>query len=513
MFKISMMSRALMLAGSVALTGCAISPQDFSTTEMNLINQNDRLVAFADVVPHGEVVTLEEAIARALKYNLEQRVRMLEQSLAAGELEAGKFDMLPKLMANAGYSWRDNYGSRYSAPYTDPTDYTENDFSDVDISSEKAHETADLVLSWSLLDFGASYYTAKQNADKLLIANEKRRKAMHTLMQNVRTAYWRALAAEQLSDRVRQTILDAEKALQDSIKLAEERVRAPDESLRYQRNLLENLRLLESVERELASARIELASLIGLMPGTRFKLQEPAAHAAPLGVDIEQLEARALLQNADLREQFFNARIAAQDTRKALLKLLPGISFEYGGYYDNDRYLIDEQWRAAGVKVSYNLFNLISAPSRMQATERNEALAEARRMALQMSVLTQVHLAQHQYNDALRQFGRADQIYKVDAQMEEIVRGRFQSKMAGEQARISANVTTILSELRRYQSMAKVQESIGRLQASIGLEPQLNSLDSTSLQDLQSQIRGWLEQDMSELVTVAKVETQLQLAE
>jgi len=512
-FKISMMSRALMLAGSVALTGCAISPQDFSTTEMNLINQNDRLVAFADVVPHGEVVTLEEAIARALKYNLEQRVRMLEQSLAAGELEAGKFDMLPKLMANAGYSWRDNYGSRYSAPYTDPTDYTEGDFSDVDISSEKAHETADLVLSWSLLDFGASYYTAKQNADKLLIANEKRRKAMHTLMQNVRTAYWRALAAEQLSERVRQTIQDAEKALQDSVKLAEERVRAPDESLRYQRNLLENLRLLESVERELASARIELANLVGLLPGTRFKLQEPAAHAAPLDVDIEQLEARALLQNADLREQFFNARIAAQDTRKALLKLLPGISFEYGGYYDNDRYLIDEQWRAAGVKVSYNLFNLISAPSRMQAAERNEALAEARRMALQMSVLTQVHLAQHQYNDALRQFGRADQIYKVDAQMEEIVRGRFQSNMAGDQARISANVTTILSELRRYQSMAKVQESLGRLQASIGLEPQLNSLDSTSLQDLQSQIRGWLEQDMSQLVTVASVEAQPQSAE
>ncbi|GAA0682039.1 hypothetical protein GCM10009104_03540 [Marinobacterium maritimum] len=456
--------------------------------------------------PHGEIISLEEAIARALKYNLEQRVRLLEQSLAAGELEAGKYDMLPKLMANAGYSWRDNYGSRYSAPYDNPTDYTEGDFSDVDISSEKAHETADLVLSWNLLDFGASYYTAKQNADKLLIANEKRRKAMHTLMQNVRTAYWRALAAEQLSERVGQTIQSAEKALGDSVKLANERVRAPDESLRYQRNLLENLRLLESVERELASARIELANLIGLLPGTRFKLQEPAAHAAPLAIDIEQLEARALLQNADLREQFFNARIAAQDTRKALLKLLPGISFEYGGYYDNDRYLIDEQWRAAGVKVSYNLFNLISAPSRMDAAERQETLAEARRMALQMSVLTQVHLARHQYNDSLRQFGRADQIYKVDARLEEIVRGRFQSNMVGEQARISANVTTILSELRRYQAMAKVQESLGRLQASIGLEPQLNSLDSTSLQELQTRIRGWLEQDMSALVTVAQAD-------
>ncbi|GAA0786824.1 hypothetical protein GCM10009109_08550 [Marinobacterium sediminicola] len=506
------MGRVLVLAGVTVVSGCAITPTDFSAADMNRINASDRQLAFAEMEPHGELISLEEAIARALKYNLDQRVRMLEQSLASGELEAGKYDMLPRLMASAGYSWRDNYGSRYSAPYTDPENL-DTDLSTVDVSSEKTHETADLVLSWNLLDFGASYYTAKQNADKLLIANEKRRKAMHTLMQNVRTAYWRALAAEKLSERVGATIRDAEKALQDSVKLADERVRAPDESLRYQRNLLENLRLLESVERELASARIELANLIGLLPGTRFKLEEPAAHAKPLAVDVEQLEVRALVQNADLREQFFNARIAAQDTRKALLKLLPGISFEYGGYYDNDRYLIDEQWRAAGVKVSYNLFNLIAAPSRMKAAERNETLAEARRMALQMSVLTQVHLARHQYNDSLRQFGRADQIYQVDAQLEEVVRGRFQSNMVGEQARISANVTTILSELRRYQAMAKVQESLGRLQASIGLEPQLNSLDTTSLHELQGQIRGWLEQDVSEMVAMVNTPAEAEPAQ
>lgn len=496
MFRFSMMSRALTLTGVVALSGCAVSPQDFNFSEMNLINQNDRLSAFAEMEPQGEVMTLAEAIARALKYNLDQRVKLLEQSLAAGELEAGKFDMLPKLMANAGYSWRDDFGSRYSAPYTTP-DNLDTNLNNVDVSSEKTHQAADLTLSWSLLDFGASYYTAKQNADRLLIANERRRKAMHTLIQNVRTAYWRTLAAEQLSERIGSTIRDAEKALEDSVKLTAERVRAPDESLRYQRNLLENLRLLESVERELASARIELASLVGLLPGTRIKLQEPNAHAEPLRVDMARLEQHALLKNADLREQFYNVRIAAQDTRKALLELLPGISFEYGGYYDDDKYLVNEQWNAAAVRVSFNLFNLIAAPSRMDAAKRNESLAEARRMALQMSVLTQVHLAHHQYNEALRQYKRANQIYLVDAKLEEIVLGRFQSNMAGEQARISANVTTILSELRRYKSMAKVQEAVGRMQASIGREPQINSMDTLSLTELQSQLKRWLDSGLS----------------
>ncbi len=490
------------------LTGCTVTPQDFSQADISRINEADRSAAFAEMEPHGDIITLDEAIARALKYNLDQRVRLMEQSLASKQLEAGNYDMLPKLLANAGYSTRDDYSVRYSAPLDDPSNFRENgDRSELDVSSEKSHTTADLTLSWNLLDFGASYYTARQNGDKLLIANERRRKAMHTLIQNVRTAYWRAVAAEKLNERVLHTIGTAERALQDSFKLSAERVSVPGESLRFQRNLLESLRLLESVEREMASSRIELSSLIGLLPGTRFKLQEPEVEVLPLEVDMAVLEVQALVQNADLREQFYNVRIAAQDTRKALLSLLPGISFEYGLNYDNDRFLLDEQWRTAGMRVSANLFNLISAPSRMRAAEKNEALAEARRMALQMSVLTQVHLARHQYNDSLRQFKRADQLYQVDAQLEAITSSKAQSNLIGDQTLIAANVTSILSELRRYQAMAKVQESIGRLQSSLGVEPELSSsVDSISLADLRTRVQGWLDTGLDPVKPVRAIQ-------
>jgi len=486
--------RLTLLAAAVALAGCSVSPENLTMSEMKEINQADRAAAMEQVVPFSAVVTLEEAIARALKYNLDQRVKMLEQSLAAGELEAGKYDMLPKLLADAGYDWRSNFSHRYEGTYIDAKTIPDPVIpaTPPNVSVDPEHGTADLRLTWNILDFGASYYTAKQNSNKLLIAAEKRRKAMHALVQNVRTAYWRAVAAEALSERVRTTINDAEKALAASQKLSQERVSAPDESLRYQRNLLENLRLLESVERELASARIELTKLMGAVPGTEFKLVEPKAETAPLIVAMEDLEARALTQNAELRTEFLNARIAAQDTRKALLKLLPGVSLNFGTYYDSDRYLVNENWQAAGVSVSYNLFNLLAGPSRMDAAEKNEALAEARRMALQMTVVTQVHLAKHQYTDALRQYVRADQIYNVDNQLEQIVRGKYSSNMVSEQTRISANVTTILSELRRYQAMSKFQEATGQLQSSLGMEPEIGSIDELSLVDLTAQVGDWL---------------------
>ena len=138
----------------VLLAGCAITPTPFSESEINEINQNDRQVALSLVAPITGVITIDEAISRALKYNLDHRVALLKQSLAAGQFEAGKFDMLPKMMAKAGYSWRDDYSLRYNVNPDSPSEIDEEQ--SLDLSVDKSHRTADLSLSWNLLDFGAS---------------------------------------------------------------------------------------------------------------------------------------------------------------------------------------------------------------------------------------------------------------------------------------------------------------------------------------------------------------------
>lgn len=474
----------------LAVGGCAVQPKPLTTDEVTRINQSDRAAAQRDMPAISGALSLEEAIARALKYNLDHRTRLMEQALATGQLEAGRFDMLPRLLANAGYNWRDKENIREAIDSVTGAPSLANPY----ISSEKEHTTADLGLSWNLLDFGASYYSAQQNADRLLIAQERRRKAMHSLIQNVRTAFWRAVAAEKLGDQLRTTLSEAEQALEDSRKVSAERIKAPGEALRYQRNLLENLRLLETVERELASARIELAGLIGAPPGSPIRLREPAqVQLTPLNLPVERMEELALVHNADLREQFYNARIAATNTRKSLLRLLPGLSFDYAYRSDSDRYLINDQWRDASVRVSFNLFNLLSGPAELKAAELGVSVAEARRMALQMTVLTQVHLTRHQYDDALRQYRRADAIHDVDTRLADLARSQEQSQMTSRLDRISTNVTAILSTARRYQAMAKVHEAASRVQAVLGVEPAFGSLDDTDLATLQGQIAASLD--------------------
>ncbi|MOA54289.1 hypothetical protein D3C78_1778780 [compost metagenome] len=54
---------------------------------------------------------------------------------------------------------------------------------------------------------------------------------------------------------------------------------------------------------------------------------------------------------------------------------------------------------------------------------------------------------------------------------------------------IVANQTTaILSLLRRYQALAQVQSAEARLQATLGVEPQIGSVDEQSLEQLTREI-------------------------
>ncbi|MEY2947576.1 MAG: hypothetical protein RL084_973 [Pseudomonadota bacterium] len=479
---------SLLALACVAAAGCAsVQPVALSTQEMTAQLQIDSSALQKDVDPITGPLTLDEALARALKYNLERRAKMMEEALALGQLEVSKLDMLPKIMAQAGYAYRDRTRFSYSSSYPDehPTSITPS------TTTERNHATRDLGLTWSLLDVGMGYSGSKQQADRLLIAGEKRRKAMHLLMQDVRTAYWRAASAQLLKADVQKTIALADEALSDASKVAGERVRNPLEPLRYQRQLLENLRLLESINQELSSAQVELASLINAplnQPIQIATIDIKNIRDEVTQVPVDKLEEVALQNNADLREQHYNSRIAREETRRTMLRMFPNLSFNYGAKYDTDRYLLSNNWNEAGVQLSFNLMNIFTAPTQMKLAEAGVALADQRRVAAQMSVLTQVHLSRLQVINARSQFERADAIFVTDRKIADVMRNRQMVQAQSKLDVVSTETSSILSLLRRYQALAQVQVAENRILATLGLEPQIGSTSELGLKELTEQI-------------------------
>ncbi len=476
------LQRLSLVPASLALAACStLTPQPVTPKEVTDIARADALALQRDVAPLAGPLRMEEAIARAIKYNAERRVRRMDEALAFGGMEASRYDMLPRLVASAGYRDRSNDLLTLNEDLS-----TGRVIGGQSISSERQASTADLTFSWSLLDFGQSYYNAKQSGDRLLIATERRRKALHNLVQEVRTAYWRVVAAEKLGQSIRDTMQEAEATLNASEAAELSAMRSPLEPLRFQRQLLENLRMLELVEHELSSARVELATLAALPAGSDFTVVEPQAQINTRWLEVNpgDMELQAVVNNPDMRESLYNARIARDEAKKALVKMFPGLSFSYGTKTTDDEYIVNQRWNEAGAQISFNLLGLLGAPTAKRLAEMGVSMADQRQVATQMAVISQVHIARLNYANAAKQYMRADKIAKVDHRMTEVVSARAKAESQSQQEKVAQQTASILSALRRYQALSNAQAAASRLQATLGLEPAVAAAQTMPLPEV-----------------------------
>jgi outer membrane protein TolC len=452
------------------LCGCVRKPVPFEPADVAAQNVADQTTIFATYEKVEKPLTLSDTIARVLRHNLERNAKMMEEALALDQLDVDRFDLLPKAVAGAGYVNRSDHATVTSrdAITLQPA------LADPYYSLDRDRQVADLTASWNILDFGVSWFNAHQNADRALIAMERRRKTVNNLIVEVRFAYWRAAAAQQLAPSVDAAIADAEKALANSAKVEQEQLHDPVDALRYQKGLLETLRQLEALQQQLSSAQAELNVLINLPPNTRPLIAKHDAQEMTLPewkMPIGQMEDAALLNSPDLREQMYQSRIAADEVKKAILRLLPGISFSAGPQFDTNSFLMNKAWTEASARLTFNLFNLLSGPAQIKLAHANEDVVTAKRLAVHMAALAEVHVAWNQYRGAARQYARADQLFTVENRLSTATANRQESDAQSVLERINNQTSAITAELRRYDTFAQAQAALARMEAAIGANP------------------------------------------
>lgn len=455
------------LAVALVLTGCAITPTPLTQEEQLQQLKADRTAMFDGQEALSGPLTLEEAMARAIKYNLDHRLKLMEEALSQRQLDLSRYDLLPRLTASAGFVGRDTYAASSSMDIV-----TRNQSLVPSTSQDKQRRVADLNFTWNVLDFGVSYYQAQQNADRTLIMQERRRKVVHSLMQQVRETYWLALGAQQMEARIPGLLKEVEQALANSRKIERENLLAPLETLNYQRQLLDTLRQLQAIRDELAQAKPRLAALMNLAPGQSFELQPPAEMNAPaLSVSLEEMEEHALLNRPELIEARYNERIGVLETRKALARMLPGVELSFGTHYDSNSFLVDNQWNDAGLRVSWNLVNILSGPKMKETAESQLEVTRAHRLALNMAVLSQVHVAYRDFIGKQRQFELARNLEEVDLGILKHTRNAARNDAQGKLSEIRAAAGALFSELRLYQSYGALHNAYGAMQATLGHDP------------------------------------------
>lgn len=478
---------------TIFIGGCAVTPEPVTHEQLLQQRDEDMNRIFANQEPLDGPVSLYEAMARALKYNLDNRVKLMEEALAVGELEVVRYDMLPELTADAGYHWRNN------EPGASSESLISGDISlEPSKSIERIYTDSSLVMSWNILDFGVSYVRSQQQADRVMIMKERRRKVIQNIVQDVRYAYWRAVSAQEVLPEMDDMLQQAEDALAYAQELEKLRLQTPMTPLHYQRSLLVLIRKLWTMREDLSTARTELAALINVRPGTHFELADKGkiddSAAKRIETPVEDLEDLALLQRPELVEENYKKNITTLEVRKAMLSMFPGIEFTAGANHMQNKYLFNESWNAVGYGITWNLFELISGPARMRAAEAQGDVADMRRMAMNMAVLTQVQLAYQRYHLALRNQKTIKQLDDVQSRItNNIVAGKRANREHALEV-LRSQTAALLASMRRHTAHAEVQNALGRVYNSVGFDPLPDQAYDASVDELAKSIQTRAEQ-------------------
>ena len=136
---------------ALAIAACSVTPTPLTEDEVRDRVAADQKSLFARQEPVVQEITFQEAVARALKYNLDYRLKLMETALAQGLFDVSRYDMLPKLVASAGYSSRSNDSGGTSVSIINGAETLSPS-----TSQERHRWLADAEFSWNVLDFGVS---------------------------------------------------------------------------------------------------------------------------------------------------------------------------------------------------------------------------------------------------------------------------------------------------------------------------------------------------------------------
>ena len=468
------MNKILILLASFLITACVRSPQPIS-----LFETEEK--AFKDISNIEEIkknnkaweenleIDLYTAIALAIKNNKELKIKLLENALANRQIDKIKFEMLPSLAANAGYSGSDKYRTTTSANVSNAdtagvmgTTYT--------TSREKGVANQDIGFTWNALDFGLSYIKAGQSNNRYLISDEAEKKATHNLVREVIRTYWNSLSAEKLIKKYDPLLIKVDSALNDSQKIEELLLTKPMDALLYQKELLDIQRALQTQKQSFIDAKIQLGTLMGLLPNHKFKIVDTNEPLTILDMSLKGMEEHALIHRPELIENHYEERISVQQAKAGIVSLLPGLNFNAAWTSSSNDYLMNKTNFEYGSTLGANLLNVFSYPQIKEINETNLRIIKEQRLALSMAVLSQVHLSNINYQMALEEYATADRYYDVSQKITAQVKNAQKIAKFGNLELIRERASLLVAELRYDIAYTKLQHAIGQIYTSVGLD-------------------------------------------
>ena len=474
------------LAFSLLLTGCLAEKnrealrQENARKDIEAIREPEiykakpskapsaKAVAEAPKVPlkPSSPLSLDDAVAFALARNLDALVAAQEKAVQEEMVTGAKYRLLPNLLIDAERSQKSWEVASTSISY-----YTRQVSLEPSISSELNSTTANVGLSWDLLNLGVNIVRWRQNVGKAEIASERLRRAKQDIALNVTRAYLKAAVSKDAASHA-QALLDEGRKRREIIKkqIAEGTLSKVD-GLQSDVGITEMMLRLKTYSNDYRSAMTELSELLGLKPEDMADIKDMdlSLDPKPKRFDIAALEGEALSKRPELFQQDVEQRISQQDADIAFMQMFPSVTPYIRYSYDSNKYLSRDDWYLVGVKMSLDLFAIPKLMYDRFTANQQAELAAKRRMKIALSVVTQVRLSVIEYQETTDRLQLAADLVRERSELLEAVREQVQTGKLREsmlldedQRYLSARVQHLTNYAGALIALARLDNSLGR---------------------------------------------------
>ncbi|MBK2124810.1 TolC family protein [Fangia hongkongensis] len=504
----------LMLSSALIISGCSITPKaiDNQTQLKNTQGRLDKI--WTKQTKLSEKLSLSEAIARALKYNLEYRLQQAELMLQNGNLTMAYLQMLPALNVEGSYTFRNNDQIQNlvssSGGLIDGT------------QSTTPREVRDVFvgLQWNILDFGLSYTRAQQQANRVMIAKEQSRKITQKIIQETITAYWKAWTAQEIKDKVINVKTLAEKALAASKEASDQKLSSNEIELNYQNLLIKSVRKANKLLMKISDAYYHLSRLINAPMGTRMILSSPVENFSSLPElkpEFKKLDRIALIYRPELRSASYELNIAKKGIQSAILEMLPGLDFSYGYNYTSNKFMLNQEWMGGAINASVDLLGaIIKGPTAIAVAKNGVTYQKLKQATITITVLTQIRIAYTSYVLWQEEYRYAKEEASATQKLYALSQAQAKHKLSHQQKIVRRGVDALNAEFNEQVTFIEAYEALSKLYQSIGLdllppESSFLSLEALTVEvnkTLKAQSTGdfnqWVEEEYQNISPVEK---------
>lgn len=467
---------------AIAVGGCKNS-DDYREERAEYAIKHFEFARYRDMM-EGKKLSLKECIKMAQENNLELKIKAIEENVAREMQTAEMLGMLPELNISDSYTARNNTPASSSKKVgQDGLTYGYS------TSQDRNVNYLNIDLAFSVVDFGLAFFNTMQARDRVLIREQRTRRASQNLTLDVVKAYFQ-VAASQRAIKVTNRLLEDCRSRYELIeKLSKKREITPFRAFDETKRFVEMEKRLTNYVRSYENSCVELRSLLGMHPGGKILVDDSYLNQVPKFEfpEIDLMEQIALLERPELYEIDMQKHINVLECRKEIVKMFPNVRLFYDFANSNNSFLYHASWYELGIRAAYNLLKLPQHIKQYQAYSAQVDAEEARTFSLAIGIMAQVRIAHADLLSMKERYEIDDKVYK--AYSRNLKWAVASKKLTGELSNLELDhmrLATAETEIERMMSLGNMYVAYFRILNAVGI----NKLDAGSLNAMRAELKS-----------------------